>query len=100
MVAYGMNKPLTRRQRDIASVAADLLCKGSPITRIIQYARKQGMTDDQIRVFTYKLQEYGVNIHYEILSTLYLLSTQGQDNYVFSGGKLRKKLDEDKRTKK
>lgn len=52
-------KPLNERERQCASVAADLLLKGTPVTRIVKYCREQRMTREQIRTFCLKLEEHG-----------------------------------------
>lgn len=51
-------KPLNERERQCASVAADLLLKGSPVTRIAKYCTEQRMTKEQIRTFCLKLEEH------------------------------------------
>lgn len=44
-----MNLMLTKRERQVTSVAADLLMKGNPCTRIAKYCLDQKMTELQLR---------------------------------------------------
>ncbi len=52
-------KPLTTRERQVVSVAVDLLMKGNPATRIAQYCIRLKMTEGQVRTLASKLADNG-----------------------------------------
>jgi hypothetical protein len=51
-----MNNLLTKREREVASVAADLLMKGDPCTRIAKYCIDKRMTMQQVRRMLEKIR--------------------------------------------
>lgn len=49
-------KPLTLRDYEIANVAADLLLKGEPFTRIAKHCFDRGLSREQTKTFIRKLK--------------------------------------------
>jgi hypothetical protein len=89
-------KPLTARERQVVSVAVDLLMKGNPATRIAQYCIRLKMTKEQVRNLSQKLADKGFeqlagNLPY----CMWLLETNKDDDAISQGKRLSLLLTKD-----
>ena len=91
-------KSLTNREFVVAHVAADLLCKGNPCTRIAKYCLYKGMTEKQIRIFCDKMIDFGVDIRREVIEAVHNLQLEQHKNEpdisICFGNRLKKRLGE------
>jgi hypothetical protein len=94
-------KPLTKREYELASVSADLLCKGTPATRIAKYALDRGLNEEQLRTFLGKLLHLGVDVRGEVLNSYWYLTDTNcpiaADHAICFGKRLKERLKEIKR---
>jgi len=89
-------KPLTARERQVVSVAVDLLLKGNPATRIAQYCLRLKMTEEQVRNLCRKLADKGFEqLASDIPYCMWLLEANKDDNAISQGKRLRLLLTKD-----
>jgi len=87
---------LTKREYELATVSADLLCKGNPATRIAKYCLDKGLTEQQLRTFLEKLLDLGVDVKGDVLTSYWYLSEtkcpRAADHAICFGKRLKKRL--------
>ena len=89
-------KSLTPRERDVASVAADLLMKGNPSTRIAKYCLRKKMTLTQLYTLLKKMPY--IDPIGDVLRTFHRLEERPEvlDQSEEYGRKVRELLDQKK----
>lgn len=90
-------KPFTARERQVVSVAVELLMKGNPATRIAQYCIRLKMTEGQVRTLASKLADKGfLNLASEVSCCMWLLETNKDDEAISQGKRLKSLFEKDK----
>jgi len=90
-------KPLTVRERQVVSVAVDLLLKGNPATRIAQYCLRLKMTEEQVRTLSSKLSDHGFEqLAGDLPYCMWQLESNKDDTAMSQGKRLKALLEKDK----
>lgn len=89
-------KPFTARERQVVSVAVELLMKGNPATRIAQYCIRLKMTQPQVQTLCQKLMDSGFEqLAGEIPYCMWMIESNNDDTSISQGKRLRLILTKD-----